>query len=103
MVRGIGPQLLRYANQYDERKYPRAELVRLRNVFATPESVLEPDIVSALVWKYGHTGKANFPGDHRALASRIAELWSANAMLPAQEARDAFRRWRNLLGPTSFI
>jgi hypothetical protein len=103
IVRGIEPELLRYANQYDEQKYPPAELVRLRAVFVTPESVLEPDIVAALVWKYGHTGKANFPGQQRALAARIAELWSANAMLPAQDPMDAFRRWRALLGPTSFI
>jgi hypothetical protein len=103
VVRGIAPELLRYANQYDEKKYPPAELARLRAVFATPDSVLEPDIVAALVWKYGHTGKANYPKHQRALAARIAKLWSTNAMLPAQDPMDAFSRWRALLGPTSFI
>jgi hypothetical protein len=88
-VRAIEPELLRYANQYDERKYPPAELARLRGVFGTRESVFEPDILAALVWKYGHTGKANFPAQHRELAARIAKLW-ADAMLPPQEPMDAF-------------
>jgi hypothetical protein len=103
LVRGIEPELLRYAAQYDERKYPPAELVRLRAIFVTPESVLERDIVAALVWKYGHTGKVNFPGRQRALAMRIGELWLANVMLPTEDPMDAFHRWRTLLGPTSFI
>jgi len=55
MVRAIEPDLLRYARRHDERKYPPSELKRLRAVFATPEAVREPDVVAALVWKYGHT------------------------------------------------
>ena len=103
IVRVIAPVWYSYASKYDEQKYPPSELKRLREVFSTPESVFERDIVAALVWKYGHTGKANYPGRQRALAGRIAMQWRKNAILPTQDPNDAFHRWRSLLGPTSFI
>jgi hypothetical protein len=102
-VRAIEPDLVRYAKQYDVRKYPPTELVRLRTVFAIPGSVIECDIVAALVWKYGHTGKTNFPMRQRALASRIAEIWSANRMFPNLDPMETFQKWRKFLGSTSFI
>jgi hypothetical protein len=68
-----------------------------------PESVIECDIVAALKWKYGHMGKTNFPGQQRALASRIAEIWSADPMLPALDPMDTFQKWRRYLGSTSFV
>lgn len=103
IVRSIEPQLWRYATKYDERKYPPAELARLRTVFATPGSISENDIVAALVWKYGHTSKPNFPTRHRKLADRIALLWPENGMRRTREPRDDFRRWSDLVGRTGFI
>lgn len=61
------------------------------------------DILAALVWKYGNTGKANYPRRQQALAKRIAELWQANAIVPGESPRAAFDTWTSLLGHTSFI
>jgi hypothetical protein len=104
IVQAIGPQLLRYISKYDEAKYPPAELSRLRSVFSGSGSdVREDDITAALVWKYGHTGKSNFPTCQRALAFRIADLWHENAIVPTKDPEKDFYRWRALLGQTSFI
>lgn len=103
IVRRMERNLARVAGQYDERKYPPAELARLRQVFARPKDVTKSDILAALVWKYGHTGKANYPRRQQALAERIGELWKSNAIVPGESARGAFDRWRSLIGPTSFI
>ena len=103
IVRRMEPELTRFAEQYDELKYPPGELARLRRVFANPGHVTEADIVAALVWKYGNTGKTNYPRRQRALATRISELWQGNAIEPGKPARAAFDTWRSLLGPTSFI
>lgn len=103
IIRHIDMQLWRYANEYDERKNPPAELARLRALFATPDSVSERDILAALLWKYGHTLKRNYPHGHRELASRIARLWPDNSMRSTQDPRSDFLKWRNLLPPTSFV
>ncbi len=66
--------LVRLAGRYDERKYPPAELARLRQVFARPDDVTRPDIFAALVWKDGNTGKTNYPHRQRALAERIKRI-----------------------------
>jgi hypothetical protein len=103
IVRRMERDLARFAGRYDEHKYPPAELARLRRVFARPERVTEADIVAALFWKYGNTGKTNYPRRQQALATRISELWQANAIVPGESPRAAFDAWRSLLGPTSFI
>jgi hypothetical protein len=87
IVQCIAAQLLRYAGQYDERKYPPGELDRLRAAFAMPDSISESDIEAALVWKYGKysdTEKRNYPAAQRELAARIARLWPENAMTHAK-------------------
>ena len=103
IILAIEPELSRFAEQYDERKYPPAELKRLREAFAHPGSLGVTDVLDALVWKYGHTGKENYPGQQRALGVRIAEAWPENAIRSSEDPEDAFRRWRKLIGPTSFI
>lgn len=103
LVRDIEPELLLYANQNDEQKYPPAELIRLRRVFKKPESVAKGDILAALVWKYGHTGKLNFPRRQRELAARIAEMWSDSPMRSSEPPLETFQRWRTSLGQTSFV
>ena len=103
IILAIEPELSRFAEQYDEGKYPPSELKRLREMFASPDSVGVADVRDALVWKYGHTGKGNYPGQQRALGVRIAEAWPENAIRSSEDPEDAFWRWRKLLGPTSFI
>jgi hypothetical protein len=103
IISRIEPDLVRFVREYDESKYPPLELARLRRAFSKPETVAEADIVAALVWKYGNTGKANYPRRQYALAKRISAAWSANAIVPGAPPLAAFDRWRSLLGSTSFI
>lgn len=103
IIRRIATEFQQYVDRYDVRKYPPDKLDQLREAFASPTSVTPSDIEEALVWKYGHTGKANYPSQQRRLAARIAELWPTNAVQPGQEPAVAFQEWRKLLGPTSFI
>jgi len=103
IVRKIDPEFRWYVAQYDERKYPPAELHRLRDAFARPASVSGSNIKAALVWKYGHTGKDNYPKRHLELGMRIAKLWPDNAIQPGHDPECAFQQWWELLGPSSFI
>jgi hypothetical protein len=63
-------------NEYDFGKYPAAEHARFSASFsaltATPD-----DIQGALVWKWGHWGKSNYPQHHRDLIAMIQNLWSS--------------------------
>jgi hypothetical protein len=103
IVRRIEPELATFADDYDKGKYPPAKLAELRRVFAGPEKVTGSDIEAALVWKYGHTGKTNYPRRQRELAIRIGKLWRANPIVPGAPPAATFDTWRSRLGPTSFI
>ena len=103
VIRDVAAEFQRFVDRYDERKYPPAELDRLRVAFRRPETLTAADIEAALVWKYGHTGKTNYPDHQRRLAARIAKLWPIHAMSSDEDAAAALQRWQRLLGPTSFI
>ena len=103
VIRDVAAEFQRFVDRYDEGKYPPEELDRLRVAFSRPETVTPADIEAALVWKYGHTGKANYPDHQRKLADRISKLWPAHAIRPDDDVAAALQRWRQLLGPTSFI
>jgi hypothetical protein len=92
-----------HVGRYDQQKYPPTELIRLQRAFSDPDSAAETDILAALIWKYGHTGKKNFPRKHRELAVTVAELWRDHAIRRDEQPEVAFERWRALLGRTRFI
>jgi hypothetical protein len=96
-------QFSAYVDRYDERKYPPAVLERLRTVFARPDWFQPEDIELALRWKYGHLSKENYPGAQRRLARRIASHWPDHRIDPGEAPVDALARWRELVGPTSYI
>ena len=103
IVRRIEPELAKFADDYDEDKYPPAKLAELRRVFAGAQEVTGSDIEAALVWKYGHTGKTNYPRRQHELAIRISKLWLANPIVHGAPPAAAFDRWMSSLGSTSFI
>ena len=62
------------SQKYDFKKYPKSVYDRCKLKF----SALNPanqDIDDALVWKYGHWGKPNFPASHRKLIREVQNLW----------------------------
>ena len=103
VIRAVAANFQPFVNKYDERKYPPAVLDRLRASFRRSETITRPEVEAALFWKYGHTGKTNYPDSQRKLANRIGELWAENAIRPDEDAESAITRWQRLLGPTSFI
>jgi len=103
LIRDVASDFGHYVDQYEEKKYPPDELSRLRAAFAAPVRVTHSDIEAALVWKYGHTGKANYPDHQRQLARRIAAAWPAHAIQPGTPIGEAFHEWQALLGKTTFI
>src|SRR5262245_26029436 len=92
-----------FVAKYDDRKYPPAAIDRLRGSFSCPQTINHANIEEALIWKYGHTGKANYPERQRALAARIADLWPANAIESTESEEAVLARWQGLVGTTSFI
>lgn len=62
------------SKKYDFKKYPKCVYDRCKLKF----SALNPDdqdIHDALVWKYGHWGKPNFPPAHCKLIQEVQKLW----------------------------
>ena len=62
------------SQKYDFKKYPKSVYDRCKLKF----SALNPanqDIHDALVWKYGHWGKSNFPAAHCRLIREVQNLW----------------------------
>ena len=62
------------SKKYDFKKYPKCVYGRCKLKF----SALNPgnqDIHDALVWKYGHWEKSNFPKAHRKVIREVQNLW----------------------------
>lgn len=82
-----------HLNEYDFKKYPANEYIHYKNTFsslcATPE-----DITNALIWKWGHWGKDNYPRAHRALISEVQRLWPKFvASGHTRTAQDTYNWW----------
>lgn len=76
IVRKISPVFSEVVKEYDFRKYPADQYRVLREQFAVVAAPPE-SIEQALVWKWGHWDKPNFPQHHRLLISEIQELWAS--------------------------
>lgn len=75
IVLEIAPVFHAHLKKFSAGKYPDEDYERFLTDFADPARVGEPTIRSALLWKYGHWNKSNFPERHDALIRRIADLW----------------------------
>ena len=91
------------SQKYDFKKYPKSVYVRCKLKF----SALNPDrqdIHDALVWKYGHWRKSNFPAAHRNVISQVQGLWpqfikTGNHHSP----HGTFKWWQNKWPKTRYI
>ena len=60
---------------YSFKKYPALDYERFKDTFsALPEKV---DLSAALLWKWGHWGKDDFPSKQKPLIGEIESLWPA--------------------------
>jgi hypothetical protein len=70
----ISPIFVRVSSTYDFTKYPASDYDRFKRVFSSLAEV-NNEIGNALLWKWGHWGKANYPQKHRNLVAEVSHLW----------------------------
>lgn len=70
----IGKPYSRILAEYDFKKYPIDEYEHHKDVFSSLRAT-SLEISNAMIWKWGHWGKNNYPESHRALISEIQSLW----------------------------
>lgn len=70
----IAPIFNPVLNAYDFEKYPFESYQAFRDAF-TNLNPTNDDIANALIWKWGHWGKLNFPQAHRNLIQEIQGLF----------------------------
>ncbi len=71
--------------EYASRKYPEEQYDRLLGIFGEPKRVTAGDIEKALVWKYGHWGKGNYPLKHHQLITNVQRSWDQFIEQPYHE------------------
>jgi len=104
IVNRIGPIFDRVLNEYDFGKYPAEDYQRFKISFSAL-NIPNTDIEDALIWKWGHWGKANYPQRHRDLIAEVQRLWpqfitSGNG----NSAGNTFEWWRaQLVSSTRYI
>ena len=91
------------SQKYDFKKYPKPVYDRCKLKF----SALNPtnqDIHDALVWKYGHWGKPNFPASHRNVISAVQGLWPQFIKTGNHHSSHAtFQWWQSKWPKTRYI
>lgn len=94
----IDPQFNQVLAQYDFGKYPANSYQAFKNTF----SALPPNnnqISDALLWKWGHWGKPNYPQHHKNLIVEVSNLWGIFAASSATtNPQDTFNWWHTKLG-----
>jgi len=87
-----------YIGMYDFDKYPAAPYQNFKQSFSTVK--IEPQFVhNAMVWKWGHWGKSNFPERHKMLIADIEKHWPEFASSSAcRKPRETYEFWQQALG-----
>jgi len=93
----IAPIFQKVSREYDFRKYPTSQYHIFRNSFATLNAS-NTDIHNALIWKWGHWGKSNFPQRHKDLIEKIIQLWPHFVQSEyTKTSKETFSWWKNKL------
>ena len=100
----ISPTFQKVLDEYQFGKYPAADYERFKASFSklTP---LADDIKGAMVWKWGHWGKPNFPRHHLALIREIQSHWPRYVTSGCTgTANQTFDWWKDVLNrQTTYI
>lgn len=90
--------------EYDFGKYPADNYTSFKEVFSTLS--LDNDLIEdAMMWKWGHWGKVNYPKAHKDLIQVIEENWNEFAVSDAaRDPKSTFIWWKDLFGrSTTYI
>lgn len=74
IIERITPIFDQVLNEYDFGKYPAEAYTRFKDAFSSL-TCTSNDISDAMIWKWGHWGKQNYPQDHRNLIAEVQGLW----------------------------
>lgn len=97
----IGPIFDQVLNEYSYAKYPAADYQRFQNNFST-RTATNLDIEQAMIWKWGHWGKPDFPRHHKNLITEIQELWPEFLRLPPPlPPQQTYEWWEQKLARTT--
>jgi hypothetical protein len=104
VVAQITPIFGQILAEYDFGKYPSADYIRFKVSFSALQNP-NPDIADAMVWKWGHWGKPNYPRHHRDLIAEIQGLWPQFVGSGSgQTSSQTFQWWSDQLArPTTYI
>lgn len=104
IVAHVSPIFQQVVDEYDFSKYPAEELARFKALFSTFNPT-NNDIKDAMIWKWGHWGKPNFPKHHKKLIDEIQTLWPQFVVSGCTiKPEDTFCWWLNKLGrKTTYI
>ncbi len=94
----INPLFNQVLGQYDFGKYPAQTYTSCKVAFSTLRAN-NNTISDALLWKWGHWGKVNYPQHHKDLIAEVSNLWGRFAASAATtNPRDTFNWWHDHLG-----
>lgn len=98
IVAAIVPVFHHYVSQYDTSKYSPAIYNQVLKQFRQPTEVDDHTLRDAVWWKYGHLGKANIPGTHRALIQHVQTQWHRFVSVLPDDPASAFERLHEHIG-----
>jgi len=83
--------------QYDSRKYPEAPYLYMRHKFHALPAISDEDIRQALIWKYGHWRKTNYPDAHKVIIRKVCQEWSRFVVTTTATVKGDFDFWTEVL------
>ncbi|GMV23511.1 MAG: hypothetical protein AMXMBFR57_34600 [Acidimicrobiia bacterium] len=89
------------SEKYDTRKYPPGVLRLLRDRMSTGRAEAAA-MELAVMWKYGHLGKPNYPASHKQLADRLWRQWQKAPLVRGPKQAEVFGAWQRAF-PTAFV
>ena len=93
----VARQFDRCLRQYDYSKYPVDRYEQFKKAFSTLKTP-NPEIFDAMVWKWGHWGKPNFPEAHKLLIKEIELKWPAfSDSIDGHIPQSTFHYWKRAL------
>ena len=82
--------------RYDGSKYPEDAYEKMISAFSEKQEA-NHEIENAMMWKWGHWGKDNYPQHHKELITKISKIWPAFLQEDCATPCETFSYWKNQL------
>ncbi len=86
--------------KYDSKKYPEDAYGKMLQAFSS-RTQNNVEIENAMMWKWGHWGKDNYPSKQQALVSEIKRYWDDYVYTDFDKPQKTFEFWQSKLGKGS--